>query len=282
MRAELLRERYEPLEVVGRGRRGRGAPGARSAPRPAGGAEGRPVADEASRAHLLSEARLLLSLTPHPGLPLVREDFFEEDRYVIAMDWIEGTDLEALLGESDSPGLDPALCNRLPRRSRRGARASARPRATRRARRRQAGEPDPDVVRPDRPRRLRAVLYANRRTTSGGHGRLHGARGCGGSETDLGLGRVFARRHRPGAADRRTARAGVHRTGARSSPSGSRPWSGSCARNLATDSERRDPSASAFVDAAEALVGRRAPEWNRHARGGRRARRVRTERENVP
>ena len=52
---------------------------------------------------------MLLSLTPHPGLPLVREDFFVDDRYVIAMDWIDGTDLEAVLGAEGRPGLDPAL-----------------------------------------------------------------------------------------------------------------------------------------------------------------------------
>ena len=32
-----------------------------------------------------------------------------DERYVIAMDWIEGTDLEALLGVDGRPGLDPAL-----------------------------------------------------------------------------------------------------------------------------------------------------------------------------
>ncbi len=69
----------------------------------------RPVVDEVSRTHLLSEARLLLSLSPHPGLPLVREDFFVDDRYVIAMDWIEGTDLEALLELDGSTRLEPAL-----------------------------------------------------------------------------------------------------------------------------------------------------------------------------
>ena len=67
----------------------------------------RPVASDASRAHLLSEARLLLTLSPHPGLPLVREDFFVDDRYVIVMDWIEGTDLAALLDIEGRRGLDP-------------------------------------------------------------------------------------------------------------------------------------------------------------------------------
>src|SRR5215471_15386304 len=109
MKAALLRERYELLESVGRG-------GEAEVVRAIDRLHGRQVAlkvrrvtDWASRAGLLSEARLLLSLSPHPGLPLVREDFFDDGRYVIAMDWIEGTDLEALVEAGDPPGLEPAL-----------------------------------------------------------------------------------------------------------------------------------------------------------------------------
>ena len=109
MSTELLRERYEALEVVGSGGEG-------EVIRALDQLHGRQVAlkvrrvtDEVSRVHLLSEARLLLALSPHPGLRLVREDFFVDDRYVIAMDWIEGTDLEALLDVEGRPGLDPAL-----------------------------------------------------------------------------------------------------------------------------------------------------------------------------
>src|SRR5262245_19134824 len=109
MRAELLRERYEPLEVVGRGGEGEVIRAVDHLHGRQVALKIRPVRHEASRADLLSEARLLLSLSPHPGLPLVREDFFVDDRYVIAMDWIEGKDLEALLGAEGSPGLDPAL-----------------------------------------------------------------------------------------------------------------------------------------------------------------------------
>jgi WD40 repeat protein/class 3 adenylate cyclase len=105
----LLRERYEPLEVVGRG-------GEAEVIRAVDHLHGRqvalkvrPAADEASRTQLLSEARLLLSLSPHPGLPLVREDFFVDRRYVIALDWIEGRDLEALLDGEGRSGLDPEL-----------------------------------------------------------------------------------------------------------------------------------------------------------------------------
>ena len=109
MSTELLRERYETLEVVGRGGEG-------EVIRALDHLHGRQVAlkvrraaDKAVRADLLSEARLLLSLSPHPGLPLVREDFFVKDRYVIAMDWIEGTNLQALLETRGHSGLDPAV-----------------------------------------------------------------------------------------------------------------------------------------------------------------------------
>src|SRR5215210_756470 len=109
MRTELLRERYEPLEVVGRGGEGEVVRALDHLHGRHVALKVRPAADEASRADLLSEARLLLSLSPHPGLPLVREDFFVDDRYVVAMDWIDGTNLEALLDLEGRPGLDPAL-----------------------------------------------------------------------------------------------------------------------------------------------------------------------------
>src|SRR4029450_10196275 len=65
----------------------------------------RPVRDQAAREDLLGEARVLLALAPHPALPLVREDFFDRDDYVVAMDWVEGTDLARLLAENGRPGL---------------------------------------------------------------------------------------------------------------------------------------------------------------------------------
>ena len=108
MSPELLRERYEPLEVVGRGGEGEVIRAVDHLHGRQVALKVRPVPDEASRSDLLSEARLLLSLSPHRGLPLVREDFFVDDRYFIAMDWIEGTNLETLLDAEGGPGLDPA------------------------------------------------------------------------------------------------------------------------------------------------------------------------------
>jgi glutamate dehydrogenase len=65
---------------------------------------------EETHEDVLAEARALLSVQPHPGLPTIREDLdFEDDnRYVIVMDWIEGTDLGLLLDEHGEPGLELA------------------------------------------------------------------------------------------------------------------------------------------------------------------------------
>ena len=43
-----------------------------------------------------------------PALPLVREDFFDGDDYVVAMDWVDGTDLATLLADRGRPGLAPS------------------------------------------------------------------------------------------------------------------------------------------------------------------------------
>jgi class 3 adenylate cyclase/energy-coupling factor transporter ATP-binding protein EcfA2 len=65
----------------------------------------RTAASERGRDDVLREARVLLGLEPHPALPLVRENFFEGDQYVIVMDWVDGTDLARLLRDKGTPGL---------------------------------------------------------------------------------------------------------------------------------------------------------------------------------
>lgn len=52
---------------------------------------------------VLGEARLLLDLTPHPGLPLVREDFFEDGMYWLAMDWIPGQSVQQMMDINQLP-----------------------------------------------------------------------------------------------------------------------------------------------------------------------------------
>src|SRR3954468_14094310 len=104
----LFKERYEVLATVGAGGE---AQIVKALDRQHGrlvALKIRPVRDEAAREELLGEARVLLSLAPHPALPLVREDFFDRGDYVVAMDWVEGTDLATLLRDRGRPGLGPA------------------------------------------------------------------------------------------------------------------------------------------------------------------------------
>src|SRR5215207_834196 len=104
----LLHGRYELLETLGVGGQARVV-------RALDHRHERPVAlkirrvrDDEARESLLREARLLLGLQSHPALPLVREDFFVEDEYVVAMDWVPGTDLARILAERGAPGLAPS------------------------------------------------------------------------------------------------------------------------------------------------------------------------------
>ncbi len=98
--AEFIQGRYEPLEVVGAGgqstvlraldhRHGRLV-----------GLKVRPRGSPEDEGSLLSEARILLGMEPHPLLCRVLEDFFAGDRYFLVMDWVEGTTLAHLLDEA--------------------------------------------------------------------------------------------------------------------------------------------------------------------------------------
>ncbi len=103
--ASLIRGRYEPVAVLGRGGQGE-VLRARDRQHDRDVAlKVRPVHDDTERQALLAEARILLSLRPHANLPLVREDFFWRDRYVLVMDFVEGADLGRVLTDSGDPGL---------------------------------------------------------------------------------------------------------------------------------------------------------------------------------
>jgi non-specific serine/threonine protein kinase len=101
----LVKGRYEPLRIVGRGGQGEVILAHDHQHDRSVALKVRAVPTSADRDYILREARVLLELTPHVGVPLVREDFFEEDHYVLVMDWIEGRSLDRLLDEEGGPGL---------------------------------------------------------------------------------------------------------------------------------------------------------------------------------
>jgi len=102
---DLLRDRYELLEILGSGGEARVVKALDHQHGRHVALKMRPVGPDRGREDLPREARVLLGLTPHPLLPLVREDFFEGDQYIVAMDWVEGTDLARLLRDEGTPGL---------------------------------------------------------------------------------------------------------------------------------------------------------------------------------
>ena len=108
MARHLIRERYELLETLGVGGEGRVVKALDHQHGRFVALKIRPVHDDSAREDLLGEARTLLAIPPHNGLPLVREDFFDGGSYFLAMDWVDGTDLGTLLLERGRPGLAPS------------------------------------------------------------------------------------------------------------------------------------------------------------------------------
>jgi WD40 repeat protein/class 3 adenylate cyclase/tRNA A-37 threonylcarbamoyl transferase component Bud32 len=104
----LLKERYEVLETLGSGGEARVFKALDHQLGRLVALKIRPAGGDVDREDLLAEARVLLALPPHPALPLVREDFFDGDSYVVAMDWVDGTDLATLLRDLGRPGLAPS------------------------------------------------------------------------------------------------------------------------------------------------------------------------------
>jgi non-specific serine/threonine protein kinase len=105
----LIRDRYEPRGIVGHGGQGEVM---RALDRLHGtivALKIRPVRSASERDEILSEARILRGLRPHAGVTLVREDFFDGDRYVMVMDWIEGRSLAATLAEDGPLPIDTAV-----------------------------------------------------------------------------------------------------------------------------------------------------------------------------
>jgi WD40 repeat protein/class 3 adenylate cyclase/tRNA A-37 threonylcarbamoyl transferase component Bud32 len=104
----LIKDRYEVLGTLGAGGEGRVVKALDRQHDRLVALKIREVRDDRVRKELLNEARMLLAVPPHAALPLVREDFFDGDSYLVAMDWVEGTDLARLLRERGRPGLAPS------------------------------------------------------------------------------------------------------------------------------------------------------------------------------
>ena len=145
--AELLKDRYEPLETLGIGGTGRVVKAVDHQHSRLVALKIRTIRNTDTQEALLAETRMLLAVAAHPALPLVRDDFFDGDDYVVAMDWVDGIDLATLLRDRGRPGLAAVECPRLPGGSGRGADASSRPRPAGDPRRCQAGKPNPDQGR---------------------------------------------------------------------------------------------------------------------------------------
>ena len=111
-----------------------------------------------AREELLGEARILLAVSPHPALPLVREDFFEGDSYVVAMDWVDGINLATLLRDRGRPGLAPSSVLAYLAQAAEALTHLHSPGPAGDPRRREAGEPDPDQGRARQARRLRHLV----------------------------------------------------------------------------------------------------------------------------
>ena len=103
--AGLVAERYELLEVLGQGDDGEVVQAVDRQHDRLVALKMRRVGPEEGRDQLLAESRALLELEPHPALAVVRDDFFLDDRHVLLMDWIDGTNVGRIVRERGDPGL---------------------------------------------------------------------------------------------------------------------------------------------------------------------------------
>src|SRR5882762_10690523 len=101
----IIRERYEVEAVIRKGRQGEVLRAQDLIHSREVALKVRPLARETDPDALLREARILLSLRPHPNLPVLRDDFVVADRYYMVMDWVAGRNLQGVLEEDGNPGL---------------------------------------------------------------------------------------------------------------------------------------------------------------------------------
>jgi predicted ATPase len=104
----LLRGRYEPIRVLGRGGQGEVVLARDHQHGHDVAIKIRAVSSDREREEVLSEARVLLRVRPHPNIALVRDDFFVDDHYYVVMDHVEGRSLAYELAARGAPGLPVA------------------------------------------------------------------------------------------------------------------------------------------------------------------------------
>jgi len=102
---ELVRDRYEPLAVLGGDGDSDVVQAIDHQHDRLVALKVRRVGPDHPREQILAEGRALSALRPHRALPVVRDDFFLDDRYVLVMDWVEGTNVARIVRERGDPGM---------------------------------------------------------------------------------------------------------------------------------------------------------------------------------
>jgi class 3 adenylate cyclase/tetratricopeptide (TPR) repeat protein len=102
---ELVGDRYELLAVLGEGSGSRVVQAMDRQHDRLVALKMRRVGPDEARDRLLAEGRALLGVRPHPALPVVRDDFFLDDWYVLVMDWVDGTNVGQIVRERGDPGM---------------------------------------------------------------------------------------------------------------------------------------------------------------------------------
>ena len=151
-----IADRYEPIEVLGRGGEATVVKAVDTRHDRLVALKIRPMPPGETPEALFVEARALLSLPPHPGLAHARDDLFDRGRHVLVLDWVEGIEPRARARGGRSPGAPGLECVAVVRAGRRGTDVPAR--ARRRTWRRQTGQPDHRRHRSGRGRRPRLVV----------------------------------------------------------------------------------------------------------------------------
>ena len=102
-------DRYEPLEVIGRGGEATvvKAVDAGTNGSSCSRCESYRPPDRPTRS---CRSQALLSLPPPPGLAHARDDIFDNGRHVLVLDWVDGVNLAGLLADEGRPGLPVSAC----------------------------------------------------------------------------------------------------------------------------------------------------------------------------